>query len=285
MAWPSATDFIEAVQDLRVSVEDEELRGGEVVRTPLGLPMLWSGNFADVYKIHCPATGNTWALKCFTRQVQGLQERYRCIAAHLEQAQLPFTVDFQYLEHGIRIGGERFPVLKMRWVEGLTLNQFVEEHLERPAEPQDALGPVGEAGGAAPRGGHRPRRLAARQRDPGARWSGGSLALRLIDYDGMYVPALAGTPSGEVGHPGLPASAAAARGHLQRRGGPLLAPGDLHRHPLPDGRAAASCGSGSTRATTCSSAKRIFASRANRSSFGAYGRTCRTWRPERWPAG
>ena len=31
--------------------------------------------------------------------------------------------------------------------------------------------------------------------------SGGSLALRLIDYDGMYVPALAGTPSGELGHP------------------------------------------------------------------------------------
>ena len=30
---------------------------------------------------------------------------------------------------------------------------------------------------------------------------GGSLALRLIDYDGMYVPALAGTRSGEVGLP------------------------------------------------------------------------------------
>ena len=31
--------------------------------------------------------------------------------------------------------------------------------------------------------------------------SGGSLALRLVDYDGMYVPALAGTRSGELGHP------------------------------------------------------------------------------------
>ena len=29
----------------------------------------------------------------------------------------------------------------------------------------------------------------------------GKLALKLIDYDGMYVPALAGTPSGELGHP------------------------------------------------------------------------------------
>ena len=60
MPWPKATDFIEAVQDLRVCVDDEELRGGEVARTPLGLPMLWSGNFADVFKIHCSTTGNTW---------------------------------------------------------------------------------------------------------------------------------------------------------------------------------------------------------------------------------
>jgi putative hemolysin len=29
----------------------------------------------------------------------------------------------------------------------------------------------------------------------------GSLAVKLIDYDGMFVPALAGSPSGEVGHP------------------------------------------------------------------------------------
>ena len=195
-----ATQFIEAVQDLRGCVEDEELRDGEVACTPLGLPMLWSGNFADVYKIHCPATGSTWALKCFTRQVQGLQDRYRKIATHLEQARLPFTVDFQYLEQGMHIGSERFPVLKMRWVEGLTLNQFVEEHLERPGNLQMLLDLW--------------VKLAARLRDAGIAHAdlqhgnvllvpmeGGSLALRLIDYDGMYVPSLAGSRSGEVGHP------------------------------------------------------------------------------------
>jgi hypothetical protein len=133
MAWPKATDFIESVQDLRAALDDEELRCGEVVCTPLGLPILWSGNFADVFKIHCPATGNTWALKCFTRQIRGLQRRYREVAGCLGQARLPFTVDFQYLEEGIRVGGGRFPVLKMRWVDGLSLNQFVEEQLQRPA--------------------------------------------------------------------------------------------------------------------------------------------------------
>ena len=200
MPWPKATDFIEAVQDLCVTVEDEELRGGEVARTPLGLPMLWSGSFADVFKIDCPATGNTWALKCFTREVAGQCGRYRCIAAHLEQAQLPFTVDFQYLEQGIRIGGRWFPALKMRWIEGLTLAEFVEEYLDRPVNLKMLLDLW--------------VKLAARLREAEMAHadlqhgnvilvpkSGGALALRLIDYDGMYVPALAGMLSGEVGHP------------------------------------------------------------------------------------
>ena len=192
--------FIEAVQDLGGCAGDEELRGGEAACTPLGLPLLWSGNFADVYKIHCPATGNTWALKCFTRQVPGLQDRYRQIAAHLEQARLPFTVDFQYLERGLRIAGRWHPALKMRWVEGLTLNQFVEEHLERPQNLQMLLDLWAK--------------LAPRLREAGIAHAdlqhgnvllvpagGGALALRLIDYDGMYVPALAGSRSGELGHP------------------------------------------------------------------------------------
>ena len=141
-----------------------------------------------------------WALKCFTREVSGQRERYRLIAAHLEQAQLPFTVDFQYLEQGIRISGQWFPALKMRWVEGLTLAEFVEEHLDRPGNLKMLLdlwvklaGRLREAGIAHADLQHGNVILVP--------MSGGSLALRLIDYDGIYVPALAGTPSGELGHP------------------------------------------------------------------------------------
>ena len=44
------------------------------------------------------------------------------MSRHLQQARLPFAVDFQYLEQGIRIHGQWYPILKMRWVEGLLLN-------------------------------------------------------------------------------------------------------------------------------------------------------------------
>ena len=73
MSWPRNTDYNEAIQNLRSSVSDEELRDGQPALNPLGLPFPCSGNFADVYKVHCPKTGNTWAVKCFTREVAGLR--------------------------------------------------------------------------------------------------------------------------------------------------------------------------------------------------------------------
>ena len=201
MSWPISQDYNEAIQNPRSSFNDPELRDGQVTTNAIGLPLPRSGNFADVYEFNCPATKGRWAIKCFTRKVAGLGERYSEVSRHLAAAKLPFTVDFQYLEQGIRIRGQWYPILKMRWVEGLLLNEFVRDSLAKPALVQ-ALGLIWQ-------------RMARRLREadiahadlqhgnvllvPGQTAS--SLAVKLIDYDGMFVPALAGNKSGEVGHP------------------------------------------------------------------------------------
>ena len=104
--------------------------------------MPYSGNFADVYQVRCPG-GASWAVKCFTREAPGLRERYAEISKHLQRAKLPFTVDFTYLEKGIRVAGAWYPVLKMQWVEGLTLKDVqgatVQYHPEAGPGPNDAL--------------------------------------------------------------------------------------------------------------------------------------------------
>jgi hypothetical protein len=199
MAWPLPQDYNEAVQNPATSFADPELRTGAAVTDALGIPRPCSGNFADVYQVRC--VGATWAVKCFTRQVAGLRERYAAVSEHLGRTRLPFGVDFQYLDQGVRVGGSWFPVVKMRWVEGLTLDAFVRANLDKPTL-LDALGQIW-------------LRMARRLREadvahgdlqhgnvllvPGR--SAQSLAVKLIDYDGMYVPALAGKPSGELGHP------------------------------------------------------------------------------------
>src|SRR5262245_45710961 len=201
MSLPLSQDYNEAIQDPRHSFCDPELCAGEAALNALGLPMPRSGNFADVYEFRCPQTGNTWALKCFTRHVSGLQMRYAEISEHLTAANLPFTVDFTYLHQGIRVRSEWYPLLKMRWVEGFTLNEFVRNHLDKP-QALDLLCQLWV-------------RLARRLREANVAHADlqhgnvllvqgrkeGALSVKLIDYDGMWVPTLASTPSGEVGHP------------------------------------------------------------------------------------
>ncbi len=202
MAWPQSHDYNEAVQDPTLCFADPDLQKAEAVCTALGLPQARSGNFADVYQLRAADGKTSWAVKCFTKPVRDLQTRYQQISRHLAQANLPFTVDFTYLEKGIRIHGEWYPVLKMDWVEGLTLNQFAQTYADKPKLLQML-------------GGVMWRKLAQRLQQahiahadlqhgnvllvPGATES--KLSLRLIDYDGMHVPALADKKSGELGHP------------------------------------------------------------------------------------
>jgi Ser/Thr protein kinase RdoA (MazF antagonist) len=203
MPWPTSQDYFEAVQNPQLNFGEAELRLGKPRLSPMGLPIVMSGNFADVYPIECPVN-RTYAVKCFTREVPGQRDRYREISAHLQQVKLPFTVEFSYLdgEQGIRIRGQWYPVLKMEWVEGTTLNQFVSENVQKP-QMLEALGQLWV-------------QLAQKLRDariahadlqhgnvllvpvPGAK--AGTVKLKLIDYDGMFVPALANRASGELGH-------------------------------------------------------------------------------------
>ncbi|HEX5271242.1 MAG TPA: hypothetical protein VFW33_12165 [Gemmataceae bacterium] len=200
MSWPLSQDYNEAIQSPGRNFADPDLRGGEVAVNALGLPLPCSGNFADVYQVR-GADGQRWAVKCFTREVPGLHERYEAISAHLRQAKLPFTVDFNYLEEGIRVRGRWFPVLKMQWVEGLTLSQFVGRYADRPASLEGLLQIWVRMSKylRAARVGHCDLQHGNVLLVPAA--GANSLALKLVDYDGMWVPALAGSKSGEVGHP------------------------------------------------------------------------------------
>src|SRR5262245_44312595 len=121
MSWPSSQDYNEALQNPQVNLGDAELRGGEATTNAPGMPMPRSGNFADVYEFHCPATRSKWAVKCFTRHVPGLRDRYSEISRYLQAVRLPFGVEFQFLAQGVCVRGQWYPILKMRWVEGLLL--------------------------------------------------------------------------------------------------------------------------------------------------------------------
>src|SRR5262249_41366179 len=141
----------------------------------------------------------TRAVRCFLSPAPGRMMRYKAIHDHLALFALPFVVRFGYVEEGILVNGGGYPVVEMDWVEGgLTLNAFVGQPTGNPP----VLAALAE----------RWLRLAQELRDAGVAHGdlqngnvlivpdGDGFDVRLIDYDGTYVPALAVSPPDEVGH-------------------------------------------------------------------------------------
>jgi outer membrane biosynthesis protein TonB len=198
-AWPQPTDYNVAIQSPALCFADAELRQGVPELLPtLGVPRACSGNFADVYRLDAPA--GAFAVKCFTRPVADLARRYRTVAEHVRQQRRPFLVDFDYLEKGVFAAGAWWPVVKMRWAEGQPLNAVVRAHLDRPAV-LERLARMWARLAEELRGagiGHGDLQHGNVLLVPGRK--DGALALKLVDYDGLFVPALAGSPPGERGH-------------------------------------------------------------------------------------
>ena len=200
MNWPSPKDFNDAIRNPGIAFTDPDLSAGDPVVGSDGRPLSHPGDSSNVYQV-CAEDDRAWAVKCFTRPVPSLAHRYARIQEALARPGLPFAVRFSFLKDGVRVGEQQYPILKMDWVEGLPLNQVVRDRAESPAVMETLFRrwvllcrELREAGIA-----HGDLQHANVVLIPGA-WPG-AYTLKLIDYDALYAPALADTPSDEAGHP------------------------------------------------------------------------------------
>lgn len=194
--YPTPGDYQEAVQVPEVAFFDPDLQRATPEVSTLGLPRAITGAFAAVFPLHREA--HRWAVKCFLTDVEDQRTRYQAIASHLHDAPLPYTMPFDYQPRGIRVEGRVLPIVKMAWAPGASLYAFVDEHREEPellrtlaarwAAMLKDLRAAHVAHGDLQHG----NVLVSRQET--------GLHLHLVDYDTMWVPALEGRTSPEVGH-------------------------------------------------------------------------------------
>ena len=193
MSWPAPSDYQAAVQNPGSNFLDPDLRACQVAKTKLGLPRVASGTFASVYELHRAQA--RFAVRCFTREVTNQEQRYNLISQHLAGFVSPYLVDFQYLEKGIRVQGQWFPIVKMGWVEGQALQTYVEQHLDAPAILQGLAKQLRALVGQL-----RGLNMAHGDLQHGNILVTPQAQLKLVDYDGMFVPAMQGQTAPELGH-------------------------------------------------------------------------------------
>ncbi|MEE8459561.1 MAG: hypothetical protein V3S08_06795, partial [Phycisphaerales bacterium] len=192
--WPTMTDYQEAVQAPQICFADAQLKGGIPGLNKLGLPRPICGMFASVYEIE--GGGSKWAIKCFLRNIPDLHSRYAKIAKQIKSLSSPYFVSFDYLQKGIRIHGDFYPIVKMKWEEGVGLNEYVESHVNDKATLVKL-----EASWLELLASLLSANVAHGDLQHGNVLVAADGSLKLIDYDGMWVPKLKGQGSHETGHP------------------------------------------------------------------------------------
>ena len=194
MSWPSAGDYEAALYNPRLCFRDSELRSGEAEDNPRGGKMVWSGNFASVYKISC---GNgAYAVRCFTRRVNDQQARYDHLHAFLQGRLPPAFVEFQFHPEGIRVRGEWYPIVKMDWVKGSALDVYVRDNLG----DRERLSRIARRWRGVAESLQRDRGIAHNDLQQGNVMVQEDGTIRLVDYDGVFLPQYRGERSPEIGH-------------------------------------------------------------------------------------
>ena len=192
-SWPTSSDYATAIQD-PVSLRHADLAGSELDRDLLGMPMSAAGQSAIVF--HLTRASGPLALRCFTRPPAEGALRYRALARHLQRQPCDALVPAVWLDEAVEADGTLWPAVSMPWVPGLPLDVAIEDRLRRPAELLELADQwlrVCEELRAA--------QIAHGDLQHGNVLVDDDLTIRLIDLDGVWVPALADHPSRETGHP------------------------------------------------------------------------------------
>ena len=196
MQYPLISEYVRAIQDASNNLD--ELAHLVPVQDDHGEPYRSSGAFAVVFKMKDEQTGKCYALKCFTEEQEGRAEAYRQIADELEFVDSSYITSVKYLDKEIFVDSsceeDEFPVLLMDWIDGETMETYIAENYQdnytmamlcyRFCKMAAWLRSQPFAHGDI-----KPDNIMVRPDG----------TLTLVDYDGMFVPAMKGQKSPTIG--------------------------------------------------------------------------------------
>lgn len=196
MQYPLISEYLVAIRDAHDNLD--KLSHLVPVMDKYGEPYRSSGAFAVVFKMKDEQTGKCYALKCFTEEQEGRAEAYHKIAEELEFVDSPYITSVKYLEKELFVDSncenEEFPVLLMDWIEGETMETYIaanytDTHAMSMLCYRFCKMAAWLRSQSFAHGDIKPDNIMVRPDG----------TLTLVDYDGMFVPAMKGQKSPTIG--------------------------------------------------------------------------------------
>jgi hypothetical protein len=203
LRFPVAHEYSAAVQNPDKMFRTQELRNARFAMDGPGRPKVYSGNFASTFVADLSDKRRV-AVRVFLKaDPLNRDERYRKISAFLAARRPSSFARFEYMPNEVLASGHRWPVIMMEWVEGQTLDVFM-SHAAMKGR-RDLLSSlrnhIVELSRAVESGGfsHGDLNTGNVLVTPELRHG-----VKLVDYDGMYVPDMAIGAAGAPGEEGTP---------------------------------------------------------------------------------
>ena len=196
MQYPLISEYLAAIREAKDNLDT--LSHLVPVLDKYGEPYRSSGAFAVVFKMKDEHTGKCYALKCFTEEQEGRAEAYRQIAEEFEFVDSSYITSVKYLEKELFVDSncedEEFPVLLMDWIEGETMETYVaanytDTHAMAMLCYRFCKMAAWLRSQSFAHGDIKPDNIMVRPDG----------TLTLVDYDGMFVPAMKGQKSPTIG--------------------------------------------------------------------------------------
>ena len=196
MQYPLISEYLAAIREAKDNLD--RLSHLMPVLDKYGEPYRSSGAFAVVFKMKDEQTGKCYALKCFTEEQEGRAEAYHKIAEELEFVDSPYITSVKYLEKEMFVDSncenEEFPVLLMDWIEGETMETYIAaNYTDTHAMSMLCYRFCKMAAWL------RSQSFAHSDIKPDNIMVRPDGTLTLVDYDGMFVPAMKGQKSPTIG--------------------------------------------------------------------------------------
>ena len=206
LSYPTVGQYTEAIMQAAKSPDDyfDKLKHLCPVLDSNGEPIMSSGNFAVVFKMR-DEYGKQYAVRCFHRAQHGREKNYKLICDELAKVSSPYLSPIKYYEKELFIDTDEYPVLLMDWVYPVLLMDWVDgttldKYIRKVLDDKKALRQLTDnfrklsiwlLSQPFAHGDLKPDNILVKK--------DGSLVL--VDYDGMYVPAMQGQRAREIGSP------------------------------------------------------------------------------------